>query len=213
MVGASCEVHYSAAKAGVIGLTKPCKRACTLRHPGELHCAGLIETDMLKDYTEAELGELKKEIPSGGFGTPFDVAECALYLADEKKRLYNRSGYKPQRRLCRVVLIVYVFYKKQKTYAQYQRDISVFLFLRQKKIKIRAVLNPPLIYSQRSHHYVTLFFRYSCIFYFYIFHCRIKLFGLITSAAYSFLSVVLQTDCNTFLTTYYIPLLAVPAAI
>lgn len=85
MVGASCEVHYSAAKAGVIGLTKALAKE--LAPSGiRVNCIapGIIETDMLKDYTEAELGELKKEIPSGRLGTPFDVAECALYLADEK---------------------------------------------------------------------------------------------------------------------------------
>ena len=36
MVGASCEVHYSAAKAGLIGMTKPSQGAWSLKHTGKL---------------------------------------------------------------------------------------------------------------------------------------------------------------------------------
>jgi NAD(P)-dependent dehydrogenase (short-subunit alcohol dehydrogenase family) len=72
--------HYSAAKAGVIALTK-----CFALTGGEYNinvnaiAPGLIQTQMSED-----LGSLKGEhqdIPLQRFGTPTDVANTALYLA------------------------------------------------------------------------------------------------------------------------------------
>lgn len=72
--------HYSAAKAGVIALTK-----CFALSGGEYNinvnaiAPGLIQTQMSED-----LGSLKGEhqdIPLQRFGTPTDVANTALYLA------------------------------------------------------------------------------------------------------------------------------------
>jgi len=84
-VGASCEVHYSAAKAGLIGLTKALsKEAAPSGVTVNCICPGVIETDMLSAFTKEELAVLAAETPVGRLGTPEDIARCALWLADEK---------------------------------------------------------------------------------------------------------------------------------
>lgn len=84
-VGGSCEVHYSAAKAGVIGLTKA---LAAEEGPSGItvNCIapGVIKTDMLSSYSEEDLRALTDETPTCSLGTPFDIARTALFLADEK---------------------------------------------------------------------------------------------------------------------------------
>lgn len=83
-VGASCEVHYSAAKAGVIGLTKAlAKEVGPSGVTVNCLCPGVIETDMLASFTKEELRQLCDETPLGRLGTPMDVAQSALFLCGE----------------------------------------------------------------------------------------------------------------------------------
>ncbi len=84
-VGASCEVHYSTVKAGIIGFTKALAKELAPSNI-RVNCIapGVIETDMMQGFTDDELAEIKSEIPIGRFGTPNDVAELALFLASEK---------------------------------------------------------------------------------------------------------------------------------
>ncbi len=84
-VGASCEAAYSAAKAGLIGLTKALAKE--LGPSGvtvNCLCPGVIRTDMLACYTEDDLTALADETPLCRLGTPEDVAEAVCWLADEK---------------------------------------------------------------------------------------------------------------------------------
>ena len=84
-VGASCEVHYSAAKAGLIGMTKALsKEAAPSGVTVNCICPGVIETDMLSSFTQEDLACLAEETPVGRLGTPEEIARCALWLADEK---------------------------------------------------------------------------------------------------------------------------------
>lgn len=84
-VGASCEVHYSAAKAGLIGLTKAlAKEVAPSGITVNCVCPGVIETDMLSSFTPEDLALLAEETPAGRLGTPEDVAYALLWLADEK---------------------------------------------------------------------------------------------------------------------------------
>jgi len=84
-VGASCEVHYSAAKAGLIGLTKAlAKEVAPSGVTVNCVCPGVIETDMLSSFTPEDLALLAEETPAGRLGTPEDVAYALLWLADEK---------------------------------------------------------------------------------------------------------------------------------
>ena len=84
-VGASCEVHYSAAKAGLIGLTKAlAKEVAPSGVTVNCVCPGVIETDMLSSFTPDDLAVLREETPVGRLGTPEDIARCLLWLADPK---------------------------------------------------------------------------------------------------------------------------------
>ena len=84
-VGASCEVHYSAAKAGLIGLTKGlAKEVGPSSVTVNCICPGVIETDMLSSFTKDDLAALADETPVGRLGTPEDIASSILWLADPK---------------------------------------------------------------------------------------------------------------------------------
>lgn len=84
LVGASCEVHYSAAKAGVIGLTKSLAKELG---PSGIRvnavAPGVIMTDMLKPFSKSDLNALADEIPLCRLGTPEDVANAVLFLASD----------------------------------------------------------------------------------------------------------------------------------
>lgn len=82
--GASCEVDYSASKAGIIGFTKALAKE--LAPSGiRVNCVspGFILTEMNKKFTESELEEILEEIPLGKFGTTADVANAVVFLASE----------------------------------------------------------------------------------------------------------------------------------
>lgn len=84
VTGASCEVHYSASKAAVIGMTKALSREVA---PSGItvNCIapGVIDTPMNKGFDEETLAALKEETPVGRLGTPEDIARAVLFLADE----------------------------------------------------------------------------------------------------------------------------------
>ena len=83
-VGASCEVHYSAAKAGLIGLTKALAKE---EGPSGItvNCVapGVIETDMMAAFTAEDKAALAEETPVGRLGTPEEVAKLLVFLAGE----------------------------------------------------------------------------------------------------------------------------------
>ena len=81
-VGASCEVAYSAAKAGVIGLTKALAKEVG---PSGItvNCVapGLIETEMNRNLSPETKAALAEETPLERLGTPEDVAQAIWFLA------------------------------------------------------------------------------------------------------------------------------------
>jgi len=83
-VGGSCEVHYSAAKAGIIGLTKALAMEEGLSGI-TVNCIapGVIKTDMTSHLSENDFTALKDETPTGTIGTPSDIAKAALFFADD----------------------------------------------------------------------------------------------------------------------------------
>ena len=81
-VGASCEVAYSAAKAGVIGLTKALAKE--LAPSGiTVNCIapGLIETAMNSNLSVEDLNAFVEEIPLGRIGNANEIASAALFLS------------------------------------------------------------------------------------------------------------------------------------
>ena len=84
-VGASCEAAYSAAKAGLIGLSKALAKE--LGPSGitvNCLCPGVIQTDMLACYTPEDLAALADETPLCRLGTPEDVAAAVCWLAGDE---------------------------------------------------------------------------------------------------------------------------------
>ena len=76
--------HYSAAKAGVIGMTK----SLALEVAGDnvlVNCIapGPIETPLVEGISEDWKAAKRKELPLGRFGTPAEVAPVALLLASD----------------------------------------------------------------------------------------------------------------------------------
>jgi 3-oxoacyl-[acyl-carrier protein] reductase len=90
MVGASCEVHYSSAKAGVIGFTKALSKELGPSNI-QVNCIapGIIETDMLSSFSLEELKQLKDETPLMRLGKPKDIARCALFLASKNADFFT----------------------------------------------------------------------------------------------------------------------------
>ena len=82
-VGASCEAAYSATKGAVIAMSKAL--AQELGPSGvRVNCIapGVVLTDMCAGYSEDILEELRQQSPIGKNGTPADIAQAMVYLAD-----------------------------------------------------------------------------------------------------------------------------------
>ena len=81
-VGASCEAAYSATKGAVIALTRALAQELG---PSGIRvncvCPGVILTDMTCVVGDETLRELAEQTPLGRNGTPQDVANAMLYLA------------------------------------------------------------------------------------------------------------------------------------
>jgi 3-oxoacyl-[acyl-carrier protein] reductase len=83
-MGNAGQVNYSAAKAGLIGMTKAAARE--LAHWGILVNAvapGLIETDMTAAVPAEAREALLKQVPLGRMGIGRDVAEMVRFLAGD----------------------------------------------------------------------------------------------------------------------------------
>lgn len=84
MVGASCEVHYSAAKAGIIGMTKALAKE--LGPSGitvNAIAPGVINTDMNSKLTDEDREALINDTPLMRIGNTSDIADAALFLAGD----------------------------------------------------------------------------------------------------------------------------------
>lgn len=85
VAGGSCEAPYSAAKAGVIGLTKALAKELGPSHI-RVNCVapGVIATDMNGHLTSEDLAALEEETPLGRIGTPEEVAQAVAFLASDR---------------------------------------------------------------------------------------------------------------------------------
>lgn len=83
--GASCEVDYSASKAGVIGFTKALAKEVA---PSgiRVNCVspGFIMTEMNSRFSADDLELIKQDIPLGIFGKPRHIADAVAFLASDK---------------------------------------------------------------------------------------------------------------------------------
>ncbi len=82
--GSSCEVHYSTAKAGLIGMTKALAKELG---PSSITvnaiAPGLIDTDMNKSLDDDARVSVINDTPLMREGRTSDVASAALFLASE----------------------------------------------------------------------------------------------------------------------------------
>ena len=82
--GSSCEVHYSASKAAVIGLTKALAKEVG---PSGItvNCVapGVIDTEMNKALSEDDMNALCDETPLGCIGKCSDIAKTVMFLAED----------------------------------------------------------------------------------------------------------------------------------
>lgn len=84
-VGASCEVAYSAAKAGVIGMTRALAKEVGLSGI-QVNCVapGACQTDMTSNLSAADIAAIREETPLARMGKPEDIAGAVAFLASEE---------------------------------------------------------------------------------------------------------------------------------
>lgn len=81
--------HYSAAKAGIIGLTKSLAREVSARGVRVNAVApGPINTDLVLAISEEWRIQKASGLPLGRFGEPEDVAATVAFLASDDARIY-----------------------------------------------------------------------------------------------------------------------------
>lgn len=85
VTGGSCEAPYSAAKAGVIGLTKALAKELGPSNI-RVNCVapGVIDTSMNDHLSPEELAVLGEEAPLGRTGRPKEVAQAIYFLASDR---------------------------------------------------------------------------------------------------------------------------------
>lgn len=84
ITGGSMEVHYSTAKAGLIGFTKALAKELG---PSNIRvnaiAPGIIDTDMNRGYSKEDLENIKNEIPLEKIGTTGSIARCVKWLLED----------------------------------------------------------------------------------------------------------------------------------
>ena len=85
MVGASCEVHYSASKAAVIGFTKALAKEVGPSHI-TVNCVapGVINTEMNNSLDAETIAALEEETPLGVIGCVDDIANTVYFLSSKQ---------------------------------------------------------------------------------------------------------------------------------
>ena len=96
MTGGSCEAAYSAAKAGVIGLTRALAKELGPSNI-RVNCVapGVIDTDMNRGLDRQAMEELARETPLCRIGTAEEAAECILFLAEERSAFLTGQVLQP----------------------------------------------------------------------------------------------------------------------
>lgn len=79
------QTNYSAAKAGIVGLTKALAQESAAKGITVNAIApGYINTEMVQKIPEPILNQITDQIPMGRLGTPEEVARAVLFLASDE---------------------------------------------------------------------------------------------------------------------------------
>ena len=85
LMGNAGQANYSAAKAGMIGLTKTLARELAGRGVTVNAVApGFVKTEMTAAMNEAALSEGRKSVPMGRMAEPEEIAEAVAFLASDR---------------------------------------------------------------------------------------------------------------------------------
>lgn len=85
LMGNAGQANYSAAKAGLIGLTKTMAREVATRGITVNAVApGFIDTEMTRVLDESVRDKLVEQIPLARLGLPQDVADCVAFLVSDR---------------------------------------------------------------------------------------------------------------------------------
>jgi 3-oxoacyl-[acyl-carrier protein] reductase len=85
IVGNAGQANYSAAKAGMIGLTKAIAKEIASRNiTANVIAPGFVDTEMTANLTDAQRQEIMRMVAVGRTGTPDDIAPAAVFLASEE---------------------------------------------------------------------------------------------------------------------------------
>lgn len=83
--GGSCEVLYSSAKAGIIGMTKALgKELAPSGITVNCICPGATDTDMMKRFSSEEIADICEEIPMGRLATPEEIAAAVSFFTSDE---------------------------------------------------------------------------------------------------------------------------------
>lgn len=85
VIGGSCEVHYSTAKAGMNGFTKALAKELG---PSNIRvnaiAPGIIDTSMNQELTEDDKKQIEEDIPLGKIGKPEQIANAVKWLIEDE---------------------------------------------------------------------------------------------------------------------------------
>lgn len=82
--GGACEVHYSAAKAGLIGMTKALAKEVALSGiTVNAVSPGAVDTAMMRQLGAEVMASVAEETPIPRLGTPQEIADTVCFLAGE----------------------------------------------------------------------------------------------------------------------------------